>query len=338
MTAAVSERDLADLGVFRIAVPIPFPQAGGPVNVYLVEEAAGGLLLFDAGLGTEAARSALEDGFRRLGRHLSEVTRIVVSHGHVDHYGGARAIQEACGGDLPVLAHPLDIPKMEEGGWRWRDEAPRYAAHLARLGVPAEVLAAVAREGERGFGMARRVPRVRPVGGGEVIRTRHLSLELHHMPGHTPGLLCAHDRERRIFLSDDHLLEKVSPNPLIELGPEGEEGFFRPLLAYLDSLERTRRLEIDLVLPGHGPPFSGHRAVIDALLGFYGRRQARILEVLEAGARPAWGIAREIFPSAGPQEAFLVASEVVANLEVLEARDQVTRALRDGVWAFALAA
>jgi glyoxylase-like metal-dependent hydrolase (beta-lactamase superfamily II) len=337
VTAAVAERDLADLGVFRIPVPIPFPQAGGPVNVYVIEEAGGGLLLFDSGLGTEVARSALEEGFARLGRRFSEVTRILVSHGHVDHYGGARAIQEAHGGEVPVLAHPLDVPKMAEDGWRWREQAPRYGAYLARLGVPAEVLAAVAREGERGFGMARRIAEVRPVGEGEVLRARHLSLELLHMPGHTPGLLCAHDRERRIFLSDDHLLERISPNPLIDLGPEGEEGWFRPLIAYLDSLERTRRLEIDLVLPGHGPPFSGHRSVIDALLRFYERRQERIREALGHGPRSAWEVARELFPAARPQEAFLVVSETIANLEVLEERGQVARVLEGGVYGFMLA-
>lgn len=337
MTAAVAERDLADLGVFRIPVPIPFPQAGGPVNVYLLEEAGGGLLLFDSGLGSEPARAALEDGFRRLGRSFGEVTRIIVSHGHVDHYGGARAIQEARGGEIPVLAHPLDVPKMAEGGWRWREEAPRYGAYLVRLGVPPEVLAAVGREGERGFGLARRIAEVRPVAEGERLGTRHLDLELLHMPGHTPGLLVAHDRERRILLSDDHLLERISPNPLIDLGPEGREGWFRPLLAYLDSLERTRRLEVDLVLPGHGPPFTGHVRVIDSLLRFYGERQARIRETLARGPRPAWEVARQLFPGSAPQEAFLVVSEVVANLEVLEARGQVVRALEDGIYRFALA-
>jgi glyoxylase-like metal-dependent hydrolase (beta-lactamase superfamily II) len=337
VTAEVAEPDLADLGVFRIPVPIPFSQAGGPVNVYLLEEAGGGLALFDSGLGTEAARAALEEGFRGIGRSFRDVTRIVVSHGHVDHYGGARAIQEARGGEVPVLAHPLDVPKIVEGGWRWRDEAPRYGAYLARLGVPAEVLAAVAREGERGFGMARRIPEVRPVREGETLRTRHLRLELLHMPGHTPGLLVAHDRERRILLSDDHLLERISPNPLIDLGPEGREGWFRPLLAYLESLERTRRLEVDLVLPGHGPPFSGHRRVIDGLLRFHGERQARIREVLSGGPRPAWEVARALFPASAPGEAFLVVSEVVANLEVLEARGEVARALEDGIYRFALA-
>lgn len=330
----MTEGDLADLGVFRIPVPVPFPQAGGPVNVYLVEEGGGGLLMWDSGLGSPEAIAALEEGFRRLGRRFDEVRRIVVSHGHVDHYGAARFVQERHGGELPVYAHPADEPKIAEGGWRWRDRQPLYAAHLARLGVPGDVLRAVSQEGEKGFGLARRVPAVRPIGEGEVLATRHLDLRVLHMPGHTPGLLCLHDPARRLFFSDDHLLEKVSPNPLIELGPAGEDGHFRPLLAYLESVARMRALELDLVLPGHGPPFAGHRAIIDALVSFYEKRQARIREALLGGPMTAWEVSRVLFPSARPKDAFLTVSETIANLEALEARRDVTRALVDGTWRF----
>jgi glyoxylase-like metal-dependent hydrolase (beta-lactamase superfamily II) len=154
------------------------------------------------------------------------------------------------------------------------------------------------------------------------------------MPGHTPGLLCLHDRRRRLLFSDDHLLEKISPNPLIELGPGGEEGWFRPLLAYLASIERVRALELDLVLPGHGTPFTGHRAVIDALLGFYARRQARIRELVAERPRTAYDLARALFPAARPGDAFLTVSETIANLEVLEARGEVARGEDGGVYRF----
>jgi glyoxylase-like metal-dependent hydrolase (beta-lactamase superfamily II) len=330
----MTEADLAALGVFRIPVPVPFPQAGGPVNVYLLEEADGGLLMWDSGLGSPEAEAALEEGFRRLGRRFDEVRRILVSHGHVDHYGAARFVQERHGGTVPVRAHPADVPKIAESGWRWRDRAPLYAAHLARLGTPPDALERIAREGEKGFRLARRVPEVLPLVQGDRVETRHLALRIVHMPGHTPGLVCLHAPERRLLFSGDHLLEKISPNPLIELGPSGEEGWFRPLVAYLESLERTRALELDLVLPGHGPPFAGHRAVIDALVAFYGRRQARIRDLLDAGPLTAYEVSRALFPSAGPGDAFLTVSETIANLEVMEAQGRAHRALVDGTWRF----
>lgn len=322
--------DLAALGIHRIPIPIPFPQAGGPVNVYAVEDQDGGLLLVDSGYGSEEATGALADGFRAMGRRFDEVRRIVVTHGHVDHYGGARFVEEQAGRPLPVLGHPADAAKMAEGGWRWPDVAPRYAAHLTRLGAPQEALAAIAAEGERGF-RARRLREVLPLEEGARLRTRHLDLEVLNMPGHTPGMLCLLDRRHRLLFSSDHLLERVSPNPLIELGPDGSDGFFRPLVAYLDSLSRTRELEVDRILPGHGPPFGRHRDVIDSLRTFYVRRQERFLAVLEAGPRSPFEIAGAIFKQLRPGDSFLVVSEVIANLEVLEARGAVAREERDGI-------
>ena len=333
----MTEADLAALGVHRVAVPVPFPQAGGPVNVYLVEIDGGGLLLFDSGLGSPEGLAALEAGFARLGRSLAEVRRIVLSHGHVDHYGAAQTMVERAGHAIPVHAHPADLPKVAASGPRWRDLLPLYDAHLARLGVPAETLAASAAEMGSGFEHARRIEAVLPLEPGEVIHGKYVTLEVLHMPGHTPGLCCLYDRRRRLFLAADHLLEKVSPNPFIELGPGGEEGW-RPLVAYLEAIARVRALEVDLVLPGHGPPFSGHRRVIDGLLGFYGKRQEKIRAALARGPLTGYEVTQALFPWARPGDLFLVISESVANLEVLEARGEVRREEEGGVVRFRLAA
>ncbi|MCM2334420.1 MAG: MBL fold metallo-hydrolase, partial [Anaeromyxobacteraceae bacterium] len=213
----MTELDLAALGVHRIAVPIPFAAAGGPVNLYAIEEAGGGLTLFDAGLGSEEAQAALLAGFARLGRRLEEVTRIVVSHGHVDHFGAARFVQEHAPG-AAVWAHPADAGKLDEAGPRFQDHAPAFDAHFARLGVPVEVRAAMLRAGERSYGWSRRVAGVRPLADGDVVEGRAVRFTVRHDPGHTPGLVTLHEPRHGLLLSADHLLERVSPNPLIELG------------------------------------------------------------------------------------------------------------------------
>ncbi len=330
----MTEADLPALGVHRIPVPVPFRQAGGPANVYVLEEAEGGLTLWDSGLGSEQAEAALEEGFERLGRRIGEVSRIIVSHGHVDHFGAARFVQERSGREVPVYAHPADVPKIAESGRRWRELVDDYAAHLVRLGVPPDVLAEVGREGEHGFRLSRRVREVRPIGEGDMLKMRRLALRVLHMPGHTPGLVCLQDADSRLFFASDHLLEKVSPNPIIELGPNGEDGFFQPLVAYLESIRRTRALDIGLVLPGHGEPFSGHREVIDRLLEFYAKRQARIVELLRAGATTVFEVARALFASARPGDTFLTISETIANIEVLERSGAVSRDASGAVYRF----
>ncbi|HET7754046.1 MAG TPA: MBL fold metallo-hydrolase [Anaeromyxobacteraceae bacterium] len=335
--AITTEADLAALGVTRIPVPVPFPQAGGPVNVYAIED-EDGVALYDSGLGSPEGEAALAKGLGDAGWRFEDVTRIVVSHGHVDHYGAARTVLERAGRPVPIYAHPDDIPKMSESGWRFRDRLPHYAAYFLKLGVPAQEIAAMSAEVSGGFKLARRIPELRPLAGGEVLRFRRLSAEVLHMPGHTPGLVCLHDAERRLLFAADHLLEKISPNPIIELGADGQEGTFRPLVAYIRSISKVRALDLDLVLPGHGPAFTGHRGVIDGLLGFYRKRQSRILEALAAGPLSGYEIARVLFPAVRVKDLFLVMSETVANVEVLEARGEVRRSDDGTLYRYALAA
>lgn len=259
--------------------------------------------------------------------------RIVVSHGHVDHYGGAQGLVERAGGNVPIHAHPDDTSKIWAKGPRWRDLMPHYAALFQKLGVPLDEMVAAARSIDRGLRLARRVAEVRPIAEGDVVRTRWATFQVLHMPGHTPGLVCLWDEEHRLFLAADHLLEKVSPNPLIELGPDGEEGW-KPLLAYLASVERLRALDVGLLLPGHGPAFADHRRVIDELTLFYARRQAKIRAALAERPLTGFEVTRALFPWAGPGQLFLTVSEAVANLEVMEARGEVARELDGGLYRY----
>jgi len=331
----IAEADLAALGIHRISIPIPFLEAGGPVNAYAIEDRDGGLLLFDSGLGSPQASAAMADGLARLGRSPGDISRIVVSHGHIDHYGGAASLLEQAGHEVPVQAHPRDIPKMAEGFPRWMEQVGLYGSFFQRLGVPVEVMGEAWRQVKDGFTKARRIPKVEPIDVREPLRMKHVTFEVMHMPGHTPGLLCLYDRENRLFLSDDHLLEHVSPNPLIELGPDGQEDW-RPLVAYIESVGRLHALDVDTILPVHFYPFGDHREVIDRLLAFYGKRQRKIRDELWTGPLTGWEVTTRLFPRAPAAAMFLTVSETLANLEVLEARGEVVRADDGDVLRFRL--
>ena len=314
------------LGVRRIPVPVPFAEAGGPANVYIIEEDGGGLALFDAGIGTREGRDALLAGFRAIGRGLGEVRRIFVSHGHIDHYGYARAAQEESG--APVYAHARDHDKLT-GRDRTAQRLAQYADYLGRLGAPREALAHVRLHWQDALRMARPIEHVEPLAEGTWLRFARFSAEVLHLPGHTPGLVCLWAPEQGVLFSDDHLLERVSPNPLLDL--EGQrEPTHRALVEYVRSAHRARELPAQLIAPGHGEPFTGHVDLIDRLLAFYEKRQARILEVLGEGPLMPAQLAPRVFPHARPTQLYLILSEVMGNLEVLEERRLVHREERGG--------
>ncbi len=306
---------LRALGIHRLPMPVPFADAGGPVNAYAIEDVRGGVLFFDSGIGTPDGVAALHAGATGAGLDLRRCTQVVVSHGHVDHFGNAQLLSELSG--APVRLHPGDMEKVV-GDDVWETRAPAYTAFLRRQGVAEDQLPRLLAIGRHSGKYSRRVDlaRVRPLIEGEQLRAGRVRLDVLHLPGHTPGLVCLWDPEHRLLFADDHLLARTSPNPFLELVDERTTR--RALVQYLHSIGRIRALDVEWVLPGHGAPFQGHRAAIDSLLRFYVRRQEKLLEALASGPRTAVELSLALF---GPQEGsrlYLTLSEVVGNLEVLE--------------------
>ncbi len=317
---------LRALGIHRLSMPVPFPDAGGPVNAYAIRDGRGGVAFFDTGIGTPEGVEALQAGARAAGLDLRRCTQVVVSHGHVDHAGNAQLLSELSG--APVRVHPGDMEKVV-GEDVWDIRAPAYTAFLRRQGVPEDQLPRLVAIGRHSGKYSRRIDpaRVRPLTEGEHFRIGKIRLEVLHLPGHTPGLVCLWDAEHRLLFADDHLLARTSPNPFLELVDERTTR--RALVQYVHSVTRIRALDVEWVLPGHGAPFQGHRAAIDSLLRFYTRRQEKLLDALAAGPRTPVELSEALFgPQAGAR-LYLTLSEVVGNLEVLEDAARVRR-LDDG--------
>src|SRR5205814_242727 len=98
-------RELTEIS-HRIIVPTPYRV--GPANVYAFD--AGPVTLFDCGPNTPAAENALRLGLAERGLAFEQVARVVISHGHPDHYGLATTIQRASG--ATVYVGEPDVPKI----------------------------------------------------------------------------------------------------------------------------------------------------------------------------------------------------------------------------------
>jgi glyoxylase-like metal-dependent hydrolase (beta-lactamase superfamily II) len=323
--SAMKEEDLGSLGIFRIPIPIPFRDAGGPVNAYVIEEDHG-ITLFDAGIEREESLEAFAKGLAKIGHRFEEVNRIILSHGHIDHYGAVVWALERIGRAVPIMIHPADADKVLESGANLLDLLRRNNRYLLKLGVPLhtveEMVSAISREDN----MSRRLSNATPLLSGAKFQCKHVTLEVLHMPGHTPGLCCLYDRDNRILFSADHLLERVSPNPLIDLSADGEPTSFKPLISYFESIDRVRAMPVDLVLPGHATPFTKHRDVIDSLSKFYEQRQAKVLAAFKHKSLTVYEAMQALFPAGNAFALFLMLSETLGNLELLEARGKIKRA------------
>lgn len=332
MSGATHTRaDLERLGIRRIETPTPFPQVP-TANAWLLE--ADELTVIDTGTGFRPAWDAFQARMAELGHRVEDIRRILITHGHPDHAGLARAIQNRSG--ARVYIHEGDVRKITEipvATARWAQE--RYGAYYRILGMPEAFIDFMHQIADTALRVQKPVDSVEILHEGDRFDLGPFSLEVVACPGHTPGCVCFHLPEHRILFSGDHLLPKISPNPVLELGVEGAEerpweGKFRSLVHYLESLARTRAMDLDTVLPGHDDPISDHRRLIDQLHRFHTIRSHKILRALLGGEATVYELSRQLFPDRERMELFLSVSEVVGHLEVLEEEGKIERLFEDG--------
>ncbi len=149
-------------GVFRI------PTAGKDlINSFALVQDDGSVTLVDTGLKRAPAR--IVAGLASIGKHPRDVTRIVLTHVHPDHAGGAAEMSRRAG--APVLVHGDDHGWARSGRIRGaNDPSTRMGRLFARAG-DAKIEAFEP-------GPALMDGQLLPVSGG---------VRVVHTPGHSPG-------------------------------------------------------------------------------------------------------------------------------------------------------
>ena len=139
------------------------------------------------------------------------------------------------------------------------DAAMERRIEIARMsGVPEAPLRAYqeARRGQ-GFGVAGIVQPDRDLLPGVEIQTDLGTFQVVETPGHAPSHVCLYQEDRRILISGDHLLGRVSLYYDYGYTPD-------PAGEFLDSLNKVEDLDMRLCLAGHARPFTDVQAHITA--------------------------------------------------------------------------
>ncbi len=182
------------------------------------------LTLIDTGLPGSAPQ--LETFLRRHGRSISDLRRIVCTHGHPDHAGAAREMV-ALASEAETLIHPLDLVRLEI--------TLRDAIRRPSLG---SLFAAMTPFPER----------ARPFEDGEIIPVLG-GLQVIHTPGHTPGSVCLFLRERgALFVGD--ALEHRRPNRVTYASRLYSDDY----ASARRSVARMAALDVQTIVFAHWPP------------------------------------------------------------------------------------
>lgn len=328
----------AEAGVHRLAIPTPFRV--GRINAYLIEDSP--LTLIDSGPNSAKTLDELEQALATLGHSVEDIELLIVSHQHLDHFGLASILARRSGAEVAAL--DALAPYLAQYGAQADADDSFAEGLMLRHGIPPEVVTALrsVSAGFRGWGAAVEV--TRPLADDSELQLRDRTLKVLHRPGHSPSDTVFYDDRSKIgqpsmLLAADHLIKHISSNPLLArpLGAEADFSGPRPqaLVTYIDSLAKTREMELSLVLPGHGPPIVDHAALIDERMRLHARRAQKIRRLIEAQPRTAHEIAHELWGNVAVTQAYLTLSEVLGHVDLLLDEGSVVEDERDGVVRFA---
>ena len=292
MTAPKRELARADRvlpGLWRLRLPLPWP--GVPHgNAYAIA-AGDGVVLVDTGLHEPGSLRQLELALDQAGLRLELVRLVVCTHAHSDHYGQAAPIIERAGCELwmhPNHEHMTKAAGDPERAFDRRFEIARQS------GVPADALEAYreARSAHK-FGIAEIVVPDRELLPGVEIHTDLGGWQVHETPGHAPSHVVLHQPERGLLLSGDHLLGRVSLYYDFGYSPD-------PAGEFLSSLDVVDRLDVQLVLAGHGRPVREARALVEANRRAVHERVDRVRGAIAQGPRTPYEVVPEMLDSEMP--------------------------------------
>lgn len=313
--------------VFRLVLPLPW-QGLDRVNAYLLR-ADDGCTLVDSGMylpdEADGGWSDVEAALAACGVAPSDVTRLVITHTHIDHYGMVGRFVDETGCDLWMHgASKRDLDVYTDPAQRIDNLRQLFLDHGV---AEAELDELTSFEDWRRFVSGIVEPTV-TLDGGETFTVGDRTWEVVHTPGHAASHICLWSSSDRLLVSGDHLLPTITPHIDFERG--GDED---PLGDFLRSLRTVEMLDPSLVLPGHGAPFVEGAERARVVARHHDRRLGSILQVVRHEPHTADEITDEIFGSTLLNfQRRLAIGEALAHIAYLRQRGEVERVRgEDGV-------
>ena len=176
-------------------------------------------------------------------------------------------------------------------------------------------------------GIAEAIEPNQPLVDGVTIETDLGPWQVIETPGHTPSHICLFQPERRLLISGDHLLGRISLYYDYGQSPD-------PVNEYLASLDRVQELGARLALSGHGKPFLDVPGHIDGTRRLVVENIERARAAVTDEPRTAMTIALDMFrEQRGARHPAWLLSQTLCYLRHLEQADGARREI-DGELQF----
>jgi glyoxylase-like metal-dependent hydrolase (beta-lactamase superfamily II) len=301
--------------IFQIPLQV-FPILSGYAYLVLVEDAGQEYrVLIDTGSGYGDSNANLEQGLRSVSElcgislGLQDLTHVLITHGHIDHFGGLAHVRSHTSAQVGV--HELDLRNLTNYDERLTMVARRLAQYLIEAGVPESEQEGMIQM----YLLTKRLYHsVRVDFTYESCGMQVGPFKLLHVPGHCAGHVVI--RLEDVLFSGDHVLNDTSPHQ----SPE-HLTLSTGLDHYLKSLDLLERwaVGVRLVLGGHKEPIFDLPGRIGEIRSMHADRLARVLNILD-GPRSVNDVSRLLFGEVHGYNILLALEEAGAHVEYLYQR------------------
>jgi len=227
-------------------------------------------ILIDSGSGTDTSHENLLSGLEQIGIQPSDLMHILLTHAHIDHFGGLSKLRPITGAKIGV--HDLDLQTVAHHEARLSLVGRRLAAFLAETGLAEETRHQILSI----YRFSKAIYQSVPVDFTyEAVDMQLGPFEFIHLPGHCPGHIAI--RVDDVVFCGDMVVEGVTPH----LSPESINPY-SGLDHYLESLARFQIWSKDarLVFNGHNDVIRNLPAHIEATKQNILRRMSKAIAAL----------------------------------------------------------
>jgi len=263
-------------------------------------------ILIDCGSGTETSHNDLLNGLKQAGLEPSDLTHILLTHAHIDHYGGLSKLKSLT--NAKIGCHELDVQTVAHHESRLALTSRRLASFLTDSGLAkdeADSLLSIYR-------FTKALYQSVPVDFTyEAIDMRLDSFEMIHLPGHCPGHVAI--RLDDVIFCGDMVVEGVTPH----LAPETIYPY-GGLDHYLESLQRFQAWAngARLILNGHDEAITNLPSQIEATHQNIIRRMSKAIEALTE-PRTVAEVCNIVYENPGGYNLLLTIEKTGAYIEYL---------------------
>ncbi|MGE5379511.1 MAG: MBL fold metallo-hydrolase [Methylocystaceae bacterium] len=315
--------------IYRIEIPLP----GNPLKVtnsYLI---CGGErnLLVDTGFNREECRAAMDEALSSL--YISmENTDLFITHLHSDHAG---LIGHLATPKTKIYMSKADgqvvAGSQESSHWAMFNQFFHFSGMQAS-GVENNIM------NHPGYRFAAPATNdITMLPDGYQLTVGDYNFRCIITRGHTAGHMCLYDQKKRLLLSGDHILGKITPNiTLWYLGTD-------VLGQYLESLDRIAELDVDLVLPAHRHVIHDCRLRIAELKTHHNNRLHDVLNIVsghryhatDVAKRMKWDLSFKEWDDFPWGQKLFATGEAMSHLYHLALKGELVMSSKDDVIYFA---